>query len=109
MGRDQFRTIEWHSFTTNIWLAVVFVVFFTTFCAYLFNVVALREVHSSIVGAYIYLQPILATLISIIVGKDNITMEKVISAVLIFAGVYMVSFAGKKMKENDPDVVVMEE
>ena len=109
MGRKQLGTIEWHSFTTSIWLAVVFVVFFTTFCAYLFNVVALREVHSSIVGVYIYLQPILATLISIMVGKDSITREKVISAVLIFAGVYMVSFAGKKMKDNDPDVLVMEE
>lgn len=109
MGAKQFGTIRWESFTTSTWLAVVFVVFCTTFCAYLFNVIALREVHSSIVGAYIYLQPILATLISVTVGKDVITTEKIISAVLIFSGVYMVSFAGKKMQQNDPDVVVLEE
>jgi drug/metabolite transporter (DMT)-like permease len=109
MGAKQFGTIRWESFGTSTWLAVAFVVFCTTFCAYLFNVIALREVHSSIVGAYIYLQPILATLISVAVGKDAITAEKVVSAVLIFSGVYMVSFAGKKMKQDDPDVVVLEE
>ncbi len=109
MGQGQFRTIQWPTFTTGIWMAVFFVVFCTTFCAYLFNVVALREVHSSIVGAYIYLQPILATMISIIVGKDALTAEKIISALLIFAGVYMVSFAGRPNKQDDPDVIVLEE
>jgi drug/metabolite transporter (DMT)-like permease len=109
MGRSQLEAIRWQDFSNGVWLAVFFVVFCTTFCAYLFNVVALREVHSSIVGAYIYLQPILATLISILVGKDILTSEKIISALLIFSGVYMVSFAGKKNKDNDPDVVVLEE
>jgi drug/metabolite transporter (DMT)-like permease len=109
MGRDQFVAIRWPVFTMDIWLAVGFVVFCTTFCAYLFNVIALREVHSSIVGAYIYLQPILATLISILVGRDTLTAEKLISAALIFSGVYMVSFAGRVSKENDPDVIVLEE
>ena len=109
LGAGQFRAIQWPTFTAGIWLAVGFVVFCTTFCAYLFNVIALREVHSSIVGAYIYLQPILATLISIVIGKDTLTTEKIISAVLIFSGVYMVSFAGRPLRQNDPDVVVLEE
>lgn len=108
-GTEQFTTIQWHSFTTSAWLSLIFVVVFATFCAYLFNIVALREVHSSVVGAYIYMQPILATLISIIVGKDSFTLEKVISAALIFSGVYFVSFAGRKMKEKDEDVIVLEE
>jgi drug/metabolite transporter (DMT)-like permease len=109
LGAGQFMSIQWPTFTLGIWLAVGFVVFCVTFCAYLFNVIALREVHSSIVGAYIYLQPILATLISILIGKDTLTTEKVISAILIFSGVYMVSFAGRPMKQNEPDVVVIEE
>jgi drug/metabolite transporter (DMT)-like permease len=109
MGAGQFKTIQWPSFTTNVWLAVFFVIFCATFCAYLFNVIALREVHSSIVGAYIYMQPILATLISIAVGKDILTTEKLASAALIFSGVYMVSFAGKPNKQNDTDVIVLEE
>jgi drug/metabolite transporter (DMT)-like permease len=106
-GSKQLGEVQWHLFTIKEWLSVSFVVVFATFCAYLFNIVALREVNSSVVGAYIYLQPILATLISIAVGKDNFTMEKIISAVLIFSGVYFVSFAGKRAKGEEP--VVLEE
>lgn len=108
-GAGQMGQIQWHSFSRNIWLAVVFVVFFTTFCAYLFNTIALREVHSSIVGAYIYLQPVIAALISTLAGKDELDPAKLLSAVLIFSGVYLVSFAGRKMKETEEEVLVLEE
>lgn len=101
-GIQQFSEIKWSTFTPHIWLAVVFVIICTTFLAYLLNMLALREVHSSVVGAYIYLQPILATIISISLGKDEITSEKIIAALLIFSGVYLVSFAGNIKMFNRP-------
>ncbi len=100
LGFRQFGEIHWHTFTWVEWSATASVVFLATFCAYLFNIIALRDVHPSIVGAYIYMQPILATFISMLVGKDQLSIEKVISALLIFSGVYMVSFAGKTKGEN---------
>lgn len=102
-GFRQFTGIEWSGFTPKIWLALAFIVICVTFLAYLLNMLALREVHSSVVGAYIYLQPIIATIISISLGKDEITFQKVLSAVLIFSGVYFVSFAGKVKMFNRPD------
>jgi drug/metabolite transporter (DMT)-like permease len=114
MGIPQFNQIEWHTFTTQTWVAVTFIIICTTFLAYLLNMLALREVHSSVVGAYIYLQPILATIISISLGKDEITFEKILSAVLIFSGVYLVSFAGnikmftKPKEEPDSDDMILE-
>ena len=114
MGLQQFNQIEWHTFTTQTWVAVAFIIICTTFLAYLLNMLALRDVHSSVVGAYIYLQPILATIISISLGKDEITFEKILSAVLIFSGVYLVSFAGnikmfnKPKEEPDSDDMILE-
>ncbi len=114
MGIQQFNQIEWHTFSLQTWLAVAFIIICTTFLAYLLNMLALREVHSSVVGAYIYLQPILATIISVSLGKDEITFEKIISAVLIFSGVYLVSFAGnikmfnKPKEEPDSDDMILE-
>lgn len=93
-GFNQFQEIGWTTFTAQAWLGLAFVVVCTTFFAYLLNVLALREVHSSVVGAYIYLQPVLATIISVSLDKDEVTFEKILSAILIFSGVYMVSFAG---------------
>lgn len=114
MGVQQFNQIEWHTFSTQTWVAIAFIIICTTFLAYLLNMLALREVHSSVVGAYIYLQPILATIISISLGKDEITFEKILSAVLIFSGVYLVSFAGnikmfsKPKEEPDSDDMILE-
>lgn len=95
-GWQQFVQIDWQLFNTSAWLAVIFIVIGTTFCAYLFNVIALREVSSTVVGAYIYLQPILATIIAVFLGKDELTFIKAIAGILIFSGVYLVSFAPKK-------------
>lgn len=114
VGIKQFSQVQWHTFTLQIWLCVAFIVICVTFFAYLLNILALREVHSSVVGAYIYLQPVVATIISISLGKDHITAEKVISAVLIFSGVFFVSFAGnirfysKPVSEPDSDDMLME-
>jgi drug/metabolite transporter (DMT)-like permease len=101
-GWQQLAQVEWSSFTPAIWLAVAFIVVCVTFLAYLLNILALRQLHSSVVGAYIYLQPVLATVISIALGKDKLSAEKIVSAILIFAGVYLVSFAGKgKLPEDE--------
>jgi len=94
-GFNQFMTIDWHGFTTTAWLCVAFVVICTTFFAYLLNMLALREVSSSVVGAYIYMQPVLASIIAILLGQDRLSSEKIIAAACIFFGVYMVSFGGR--------------
>jgi drug/metabolite transporter (DMT)-like permease len=94
-GLKQFTQIQWHTFTWQAWAAVAFTVICTTFFAYLLNMLALRDVNSSVVGAYIYLQPILATVISIALGKDELTIQKIIAAILIFSGVFLVSFYDK--------------
>lgn len=101
-GFNQFSAIEWSAFPVHIWLAVAFIVICTTFFAYLLNILALREVHSSVVGAYIYLQPVLATFISISLGKDVLDLRKLVAASLIFTGVFMVSFAGRIKSFNKP-------
>ncbi len=88
---------DWQSLSTEIWLYAGFVIVFTTFVAYLLNTLALKELSPSIVSAYIYTQPLLTALITIFIFKnDSLTWEKVFSALMIFAGVYLVSMEKKK-------------
>ncbi len=91
IGLTEFQKIEWEFFTPAMYGAVAFVVVATTFIAYLMSNYALRRVSPAIVGAYIYLQPLLATLISILQKKDSPDMIKIVAAILIFVGVYLVS------------------
>ena len=90
-GVNQFTEINWTSFTGDIWLKFAFVIVATTFLAYLFNIYGLKRLNPSIVSTYIYLQPLIAALFAIWVGKDSFTWIKLTAAVLIFTGVYLVS------------------
>lgn len=92
-GWKQLLTPDYASFPVPIWLSILFMVLAVTILAYLLNTWALRYANPSLVGAYIYLQPVLAILIAIGFGKDVFTLQKAIYALLIFGGVYMVSRA----------------
>lgn len=88
---------DWHSASAKIWLYAGFVVVFTTFVAYMLNTLALKELSPSIVSAYIYLQPLLTAIIAIYIFRnDSLSWEKIISALLIFTGVYLVSIQKKE-------------
>jgi len=93
-GYSQFSVIDWKLFDLNAWLALAYVVLAVTSIAYMLNVYALKKLSSSSVSAYIYLQPLFAAFFAILAGQDKLTLLHVISAVLIFVGVYMVNAGG---------------
>jgi len=83
---------DYAAIPTNIWLSIGFVIVFTTVLAYLLNNYSLVTLSPTVNSAYIYLQPVLTSVIAISFGKDNLTYVEVIAALLIFIGVYFVSF-----------------
>lgn len=99
-GYSEFRMIDWNSFDFNIWLAFSFVVVGTTFFAYLFNVFGLKELNPSVVSTYIYSQPLIASFVAILLSKDELSLEKVIAALFIFSGVYLVSSRKKELSKE---------
>lgn len=97
LGFSGIQAIDWPSLTGQTWFNIMFVVIGVTFIAYLLNIFALKTLSPSVVSAYIYLQPLMAAGIALYLGKDELTWQKVLSAVLIFAGVIM---AGKKTRST---------
>lgn len=90
-GIGDLRSVDWTSFHIWIWLAVIYVLIFTTFFTYLFNAYALSVVSPLVVSFYIYLQPLLAAAIALLMGQDQLDWVKGVSALMIFSGVYLVS------------------
>jgi drug/metabolite transporter (DMT)-like permease len=82
-----------------IW-EVLFVVVCTTFIAYLLNSAALKQLNPSTVSIYIYLQPVLASIFAIALGSDALAMNKIITASIIFIGVYLVSVRPLKSRKQ---------
>ena len=99
-GFEEFVSIEWAQFTPSIWWAFLFVVIATTFLAYLFNIYGLKQLNPSVVSTYIYSQPLIATIVALFLKQDEIDVIKIISATLIFIGVYLVSIRKKVASPN---------
>lgn len=92
IGWNQFEAVQWMDLPSYIIFEIAFVVVFTTFFAYLLNIFALKTVSSTTVSFYIYLQPIITSIVALSLGKDQLGHIIFISAGLIFSGVYLVSF-----------------
>jgi drug/metabolite transporter (DMT)-like permease len=91
VGWTEFVEAPWSSFSTLDYAAIAFVVLGATFLAYLFNIYGLRHLQASGTGSYIYLQPIFATIVAVLFLDEEITMQKLLAAALIFAGVFLVN------------------
>ncbi len=100
-GFQQVLEPDYSAMPSTIWLAIVFMVVAVTILTYLLNTWSLRYANPSLVGAYIYLQPVLAIIIAIALGKDVFTMQKAAYALLIFAGVYLVSHSKQNVVRKE--------
>ncbi|MDQ3192829.1 MAG: DMT family transporter [Bacteroidota bacterium] len=98
-GWTQISNVLWTAIPLIIWYKIFFVVLGTTFLAYLLNTYALKVVTPTVSSIYIYLQPLFAAFVALLLGKDEINLLKIISAVLIFTGVYLVSKQTKNKEE----------
>nr|WP_309759319.1 DMT family transporter [Flavobacterium sp.] len=90
-GWSQFQTVSWALVPMDICWKIGFVVVFSTFLTYLLNLLSMKELKPTTVAVFIYLQPLFATIFAISLGKDELSLVKIGSAVLIFGGVYLVS------------------
>ena len=93
---SQFADTNWSAFHANQWIALSFVCVGATFLSYLFNVYGISVIGASATGSYIYTQPFFAAITSMIFLGENINAYKIISALLIFTGVYLVNWRREK-------------
>lgn len=90
-GWGEFQQVEWASFNSGAWLALLYVVLLNTYVAYGLNLYALSKLNPSVVGIFIYSQPVFATIIAMLFAGEYITGNLFVAATLIFGGVYLVN------------------
>jgi drug/metabolite transporter (DMT)-like permease len=88
-GWQEFMVVDWKAYSNEAWISLSLVVFAGTFLAYLFNIYGIRALGASVAGAYIYLQPVFATIIAMVVLHEPLEWYKLAAAALIFSGVYL--------------------
>lgn len=84
--------------------ALLYLLFGATFVAFMLIPMALKHIRPTTVSMYNYVQPIIASAIAVAIGQDAFSMQKLLSAALVFAGVYLVTKSKKKENIKNIDI-----
>ena len=88
-------SLEWTRIPVEQMWELGYLIVFATFMSYFLIPFGQKRIRPTLVSMYSYIQPIIATVISIFIGMDILTWQKVLAAVMVFAGVYVVSISRK--------------
>jgi len=98
VGMGEFLEIQWTALDGWQIFSVLFVVLAVTCLTYIFNIYALQRVQPTVASSYIYLQPLLAGIFAWIFALfsehdyiGDFSWQKVVCALLIILGVWLVS------------------
>lgn len=95
LGIYSLRQEDLGAISSGVWLAIAFIIIFPTVGAYYLNAWALTRVAPSTVAVYIYLQPLIAFGFAPLFLREEWSWRTVIAAMLIFAGVAVVTKRGR--------------
>ena len=106
LGRSIVAT-GWGDLTPAAWGSLAFVILGATVTAYLCVAGSLKKLKPTTVSIYTYLQPVIASFVAILRGQDKTDWVKIMAALLVFAGVFIVTqsyrFEDKKIVNNSVD------
>jgi drug/metabolite transporter (DMT)-like permease len=80
---------NWRALSSGAWISLAIVIAGPTIVAYVLSAWALRYADSSLVAAYTYVQPVLATILGAIVFGETLRPIVFAAAALIFGGVWL--------------------
>jgi drug/metabolite transporter (DMT)-like permease len=91
-GWNEFLAIPWEKLEGSHLASLFFIVVAGTFLGYFFNIYGIQHLGAGVTGAYIYTQPVFAAVIAVIFFNEHLTAPKIAAGVMIFIGVFLVSF-----------------
>lgn len=91
LGMWSISSVDLEIVPPNAWIALGFLVVFSTILAYYWNAWALMRVSPGTVAVYIYLQPLIGFVLAVIFLGETLTFNFLLSTMLVFLGVYLVT------------------
>jgi drug/metabolite transporter (DMT)-like permease len=101
VGLPGLVALDWGAIGPRTWLLGAFIVLGPTVGAYALNTFALKRLDSSVVAFFIFMQPLIATTLSIARGYEKPTLRLFIAAAIVFAGV-MIALRAPAVKAAPP-------
>jgi drug/metabolite transporter (DMT)-like permease len=98
IGHRALFEVDFTALPAVVMMGMVYVTVFTTFLGYNLNTYGLKYVSPTVVSTYVYMQPVVAVVVAMMIGQDRLTLVKVLSALLVFLGVWLVSTRSAREK-----------
>lgn len=95
VGFSQAAAVDFMSLPSKVWWSMAYAIFIVTVVVYFLNAWTLVRVNSTVVGAFIYLQPIFATLTAILFFGEVFLLKHLVAAGFVFTGVWLVTMSKK--------------
>jgi drug/metabolite transporter (DMT)-like permease len=83
--------VEFSSFTLDGWISIAFLGIFCSAVAYIFYNDGMKALPTSQVGVFLYLEPLVATIVAAIVLSEKIVLASLVGGGLILFGVWLVN------------------
>ncbi len=84
-------SMPWADITPRVWAEAAFVVVGGTFLAYIFMMKGQKTLRPTVVSMYNYVQPIVATAVSVALGLGTFGLGQGLAVLLVFTGVWLVT------------------
>jgi drug/metabolite transporter (DMT)-like permease len=95
----------WGTVSPTAWAGAAFLLLLGTFGAYILFQFSLKHLQSSVVAAFSYSQPVLVAIFSVLLLGEVLSVYFYVSAALIFAGLLIARYAGRRTRSLAPAVV----
>lgn len=86
-------SVDYAALPLRAWGEILFIVFGGTFVSYIFFTGGQKLLRPTVVSMYNYVQPIVATVLSVAMGVGTFGLGKLVSMAMVFGGVYIVTHA----------------
>ena len=87
----QLAGIDWCAVPKVQYAELAYLIVCATFISYFLIPLGQKRIRPTLVSMYSYVQPIIAIVISICIGMDTLTWQKVLAALMVFGGVVIVN------------------
>ena len=91
---------NWSTFPSIQLAELGYLIVAATFITYTLIPFGQKHIRPTLVSLYSYVQPIIAIAISIFIGMDTLTWQKVLAAAMVFGGVIIVSYSKSKAEKH---------
>ena len=92
--------VKWTDLNPSAILSLLYIIVFPTFIAYLIIPFSQRILKPTVISMYAYLQPVVAAILSAIMGMAIFGWTRILGTLMIFSGVFIVSSLGFLAKKK---------